>query len=164
MQTELRFAELRAEGRSLSGIVVRYGDIAKLPWGEERIEPGSFTDIASADVVLNRQHNRAHPLARTGGGGLTLEDTNQSLSMRAELPVTQDANDVLSLVSNGIIRGLSLEFVALRDRFEGKLRIVENARIVGLAVVDRGAYPDSLVHARESAVNGATGHKRRLWL
>ena len=76
---EIRFAEIRHEGRTLSGVAMRYGSIAKLPWGPERFAPAAFGDVKAADVILNFQHDRSRPLARTGGGGLLLTDTPEAL-------------------------------------------------------------------------------------
>ena len=160
---EFRFAELRAEdGRRLSGVAVRYGDEARLPWGRERIRAGAFVDGRLEDVVLNRQHDRARPLARTGGGGLVLEDGPEALRMTATLPSTRDGDDVLALVRAGVLRGLSIEFMAREERLDGDVRIVERASLVGLAVVDRPAYPDALVQARQAALQAR--RPRRVWL
>ena len=145
---ERRYAELRADGRQLSGVVIRYGDVARLPWGRETFESGAFGDVAALDAVLNVQHDRSRPLARTGGGGLVLEDSADALRMRADLPDTRDAADTLTLVRSGVLRGLSMEFGALRERQDGQLRIVQRASLGGFGVVDRPAYKGSEVHAR----------------
>ena len=148
---ELRFAELRAAGeRRLTGTAVRYGDEAALPWGRERIQPGAFAPLG--DVLLNRQHRREAPLARTGGGGLVLEDTPEALRMTAELPATRDAADVMELVRGGVMRGISVEFRALSDRMQSGVRIIERAKLLALAVVDVPAYPEALVQARTAAL------------
>ena len=143
---EKRFCELRAEGRTLQGEAVVYGDRAVFPWGEETIQAGAFLPIG--DVILNRQHQRVVPLARTAGGGLTLEDSPEALRIRADLPDVQSANETLELVRSKILRGLSIEFHATAERAEGDLRIIEKARLVGVGVVDSGQYPQSLVSAR----------------
>ena len=92
---ERRFTEFRQEGRRLLGTVIKYGDVSRQPWGTERFEPGAFQPIG--DVILNAHHERSRPLARVGGG-LTLEDSPQALTMTAELPNTREADDVLELV------------------------------------------------------------------
>ena len=124
---------------------MRYGDTAVLPFGKERFERGSFQ---FDDVILNSMHQREVPLARTGGGGLELQDSPDSLSMRAVLPDTAAARDTLTLVRSGVLRGLSVEFQALEERAEGDLRILTSVRLTGLGVVDKGAYMDSVVQAR----------------
>ena len=157
LTAERRFSELRQEGRTLSGVLLRYGDTASLPWGRERFEPGAFGDVDRLDILLNSHHSRQRPLARTGGGGLELIDTREALNIRAMLPITQDANDTIALIRGGVLRGLSLEFSAVAERMEGQTRIVERAELRGLAVVDRPAYPDSLVQARAELRQGGSG-------
>ncbi len=58
----------------------------------EQFMPGS---MRFDDVVLNRQHQRTAPLARTGGGGLALTDTPTELRLAATLADTQDGRDVV---------------------------------------------------------------------
>ena len=163
---ELRFCELRQAGdRGIEGDAVIYGDVAKLPWGSERIEAGAFSPLG--DVMLNRQHERAAPLARTGGGGLQLTDTPEGLRIAADLPATRDAEDVLELVRRRILRGLSIEFETTGERFEGRVRIVERANLFAVAVVDSPAYPQSLIEARAAAVAAIEkpeARRRRPWL
>ena len=149
MKTEYRFCEVRREGRVLSGLGIVYGDVARVGARAERFLPGAFgADVGGLDVLLNVQHDRARPLARTGGGGLTLTDTPESLEIRAELPETRESSDALELVEAKILRGFSLEFVALRERMEGPTRVLVSARLVGLAVVDKPAYQASTISAR----------------
>ena len=153
---ERRYCELRLaeDGRAISGVAVRYGDEAKLPWGvRERIVPGAFGHVGKADVILNLQHDRARPLARTRGGGLTLRDTSSALSVEAEMPETRDANDALALVKAGVLRGLSIEFAVRREGLDSGVRVIERARLVGVAVVDTPAYPDSEIAARSRAAS-----------
>ena len=146
-KTETRFSELRADGDSLTGVAVRYGDIATIGGQLERFEPGAFGNVAALDVILNVQHERTRPIARTGGG-LTLQDGPESLRMAAALPTTQDAADALELVRSGVLRGLSVEFRAIRETFENGVRVIHEALLTGLGVVDKPAYPASVVEAR----------------
>ena len=152
MDTRIREAvELHADtGLRLSGIAVRYGDIAGPPRlrFRERIEPGAFGNLSGVDVRLNRQHDRGRLLARTNGGGLELHDSPDALRFTVQLPDTADARDVHTLVRSGVMRGASIEYDALRERQSGGVSVVERARLSGLAIVDSGAYADSLVEAR----------------
>lgn len=144
---ERRYVELRqGAGRTLEGTAVRYGDTAALPFGRERIEAGAFGSIG--DVILNSQHDRQTPLARTGGAGLELADSAEALAIRADLPETRAADDVLALVRSGVMRGLSIEFRAVSERIEAGVRVIERAVLSGVAVVDSPAYPASEVEAR----------------
>ena len=159
-EPERRFCELRAEGHAgIQGEAIVYSDIAVFPWGRERIEAGAFAPLG--DVILNRQHDRKTPLARTGGGGLALHDTATALAIRAELPDTQAANDTLKLVKAKILRGLSIEFHARQERQEGDLRIIERAELVGVGVVDSPQYPKSLIEARAKELRARSGRTLR---
>ena len=141
-----RFAELRADGRTLLGTLVRYGDTAQQ--FRERIEPGAFGDVASLDVLLSFQHTRAKPLARTGkGGGLELTDSAEQLSVSASLPATREADDTLELVKAGILRGFSAEFFPVQMREEANVFVISEAKLSGLSVVDSPAYPESRITA-----------------
>ena len=153
METEFRFCEVRREGRTLSGQGIVYGDVARVGTRTERFLPGSLgADVGELDVLLNVQHDRGRVLARTGGGGLTLVDSATALEVRAELCETREASDVLELVATGVLRGFSLEFQALRERTEGPTRVIQAARLVGIAVCDKPAYKASTVAARADEV------------
>ena len=148
MTTEFRYCEVRREGRVLEGTALVYGDVARVGSRAERFEAGALGAVESLDVLLNVQHDRARPLARTMGGGLILTDSAEALEVRAELPETRESDDTLALVEAGVLRGLSLEFVSLREHREGTTRVIASARLVGVAVVDRPAYKASTVAAR----------------
>ncbi|MCY4479867.1 MAG: HK97 family phage prohead protease [Rhodospirillales bacterium] len=160
MKTERRYVELRADadGRRLSGVAVRYGDTARLPWGRERVERGAFAPLG--DVILNAMHDRAAPLARIGAG-LTLEDTAERLAFAADLPATRAADDVLELVRAGVMRGASVEMRVTAERIEAGVRVIERATLAAIGVVDTPAYPASEVEARRA--EGAP-RRRRVWL
>ena len=164
MAIERRYFAIRqadSGGRTLTGTAIRYGDVASLPWGRERILAGSFQPIG--DIVLNFSHDRGRPLARTGGGGLTITDDSSSMEIRAELPSTREADDVLELVRQSIVRGLSVEFVTDREKFEGDdLRIIEKAHLYAVAVVDEPAYSESEVSARMKATRVRGPAPRRM--
>lgn len=152
MELERRFCELRAptDGRVLEGVAVRYGDTARLPWGKERIRAGAFAPLG--DVLVNVMHQRSRPIGRTGGGGLSLDDGPDELRLRLVLPATKDADDVLTLVRQRILRALSVEFQPVKETLDADVRVIERAKLIGVGVVDRPAYPDSLVSARMALV------------
>ena len=118
---QYRYCELRYDGdRTISGTALVYGDVAEFPWGEkERFEAGAFVNLASSDVILNVQHSRQMPVARTMGGGLEVIDSAQILEIKATLPETTAANDALALVKAKVLRGLSIEFYPEEWRIEG---------------------------------------------
>lgn len=153
---ELRHAlggEVRASGAlTLSGLALPWGEVAHPPAvpEPERFRRGAFGDLASVDAILNRQHERGSPLARTGGGGLVLEDGDDGLRLRAHLPDTAEARDTVALVRAGVLRGLSVEFTVRREERENGVRTIAGATLYGVAVVDSGAYQGASVEARHA--------------
>lgn len=163
---ERRAYEIRADGeRGIVGVVARYGAEANLRRFRERIAPGAFR---FSDVILNRQHDRALPLARTGGAGLTLEDSPDALTMRAEIPPTRIGTDALEAVRAGLLRGASVEMRVEKDEWDESgpipVRTIRAADLLAIGLVDRPAYPDSLVEARAvEEVLAARPSARRRW-
>ena len=112
--------ELRADSATsiVSGIAIKYGvDSQVIPGLRELFEPGAFSPIG--DVSLNLQHQRDRALARNGGSGLELRDSAIELRATAELDTeTSDGKDATRLLKRRILRGFSVEFRAIRSRFE----------------------------------------------
>ena len=155
--TEFRYTELRQQGRTLAGVAIAYGDVARSFFGHEKFIAGAFGDVASIDMILNFQHNRERPLARTGGGGLVLTDSPESLRIEATLPETRENDDVLTLVRRKVLRGFSIEFNTRRETQNGNMREIQSAQLVDIGVVDRPAYPKSEVQARAELRQGGQG-------
>ena len=144
--------EIRAEGRRLSGVVMRFGDIS--PSHRERFEPGAFR--MEDAVALNLFHDRERAIAWQPGGGLELREEDGALRMMAELPPIPAADRALELVRTGEAAGLSVEFRAEAERREGGLRVIEAARLGGIGLVRSPSYEQSRVEARAG--------RRRIWL
>ncbi len=149
MDPERRFFEFRQTGdRTLEGTALPYGSVTRLPWGRERFLPGAFGDIARLDVILNLHHRRDRPIARTGGGGLTLVDSATELRILAELPQSRESDDALALVRAKVLRGLSIEFHPVAESLVDGIRELTSARLIGIALVDQPQYEGSKVAAR----------------
>ena len=155
---ERRFAELRASDTGITGVLLRYGDTAVVESFRERLLPGSLE--ARDDVLANIMHQRAKPVARTGAG-LVLEMGKDAVEARIDWPETVYAREAKELVEERILRGFSIEFVARKEHFEGRTRIIEAATLTGLAIVDRPAYPDSQIAKRMWHIYAATQRTRR---
>ena len=138
MAVEHRLApEFRVSGRTLSGRAILYGDIA--PGYNERFQPGAFGDVRT--IPVNLQHDSSIILAPDA----LLTDTPRELRVRAELP---ERSAALALVKRGALSGFSIEFHARQERREAGVRVIEHASLTGLALVDRGAYPQSKAEVR----------------
>jgi len=144
---ELRFAiELRdgPEGSPglLSGTLLTYGEIS--PSHRELFEPGALS-WPDAGIVLNRQHNRGIPIMRV----MPQLDGNRVV-LNAPLPDTLAGRDAAQEVRDGLFRGLSVEFNALRDMYRNGVRHVQKAVLRGAGLVTDPSYTGSLVSVRAS--------------
>ena len=162
-ETEKRFVQFRQTGDgTIAGTAIRYGDVAKIGRFSETFEPGSLE--IDPDVIVNLQHDRGKPVARTGSG-LTLTNDRSQLHASISLPDTVHAREAKELVAAGILRGMSVEFTDVQDRWEGSSRTITRARLTGIGLVDRPAYSDSQLEARwAKAASQATGRPRRALL
>ena len=138
-------AELReTEIGTLRATVIRYGERANIAGFTEEFLPGS---LDHKDVVANLHHDRSKVIARTNGGGLNLLDSPESLSMELGFLPTQDAQDARTLARRGVLSGVSIEFRAIKDQWQGNHRTIEKAELSGLALVPRPAYQGSKIEA-----------------
>lgn len=128
--------EFRVSGRRLEGVALRYGEPARDR--DELFLPGSLAPVPPS-VPLNLQHDQSLQVAAA-----ELQDGPDALRMVAELPENSGA---WSLVNRGALGGLSIEFRARQEHTDGSTRVVEAAELVGLALVDEGAY-DTAIEAR----------------
>ena len=130
--------EFRVQGRTLSGRALVYGDVS--PDFRERFEPGAFGAVGT--IPVNLQHDKSLVVAPSA----ILTDSPRELRVRADLP---EGSAALALVKRGALSGFSIEFHARAERREAGIRIVERAELTGLALVDRGAYPQSTAEIRK---------------
>ena len=146
-EPEKRFFEFRAfdDGSRIEGRVMRYGSAAKIGTFSERFQPGAFGQ--PGDVILNIMHERGKPVARTDAG-LSLVDTAEELRAEVSLPDTPHGREARELVNARILRGFSVEFRAREEEWEASARTIVEADLLGIALVDRPAYPDAVIAAR----------------
>ena len=147
-------SELRAfeqhDNLKISGVAIKYGDVATLGFGTEQVRKGAFgSDVEGQDIILNLMHDRLRPLARSNGGGLSLRDEDDGLYFEAVLPKTLTvAQETFTLISENILRGASTEFQALEEeRDEKGQRIITKAALSAISIVDRPAYGESVLSA-----------------
>ena len=144
MALEFRFAALEihaADGGQIEGTAMPYGREANIAGVfRESVDAGAFGQIN--DVILNLMHDRREPLARTEGGGLTLEDGADRLFLRADIP--EYRADVRDQVKRRILRGFSVEMeVKAEDWPDPSRRIIRAATLWNIGLVDRAAYDEA---------------------
>lgn len=152
-RTEYRTAEIRAgEGRDLSGLALPFEAETRIGSIRERFNRGSVT--TSGEAVLNVAHVGSRLLAREPAT-LRFEAKEDGLHMTATLPETREADDALANVRAGILTGLSVEFLATRESYVSGVRVIEAAKVSGVALVPRPAYRGTSVEARAAELAGA---------
>ena len=157
MADELRFAiELRADADRASpgrlvGTLLTYGERA----GDrlEAFEKGSLS-WPDNGIVLREQHDRKQPIMR-----VIPELRGDQIILDAPLPDTQRGRDAATMIRNGTMRGLSVEFKATGQRFSGGIRRITSALLSGAGLVDDPSYRGSRVEVR-----ARRDGRRRVWL
>jgi HK97 family phage prohead protease len=138
----------------LSGYAAVFNeDSVPLPF-LERIAPGAFrkTLTETPDVRLLINHEGL-PLARTKNGTLRLKEDEAGLYMDADLPDTQAARDLYTLVERGDVDQMSFAFRVIRQKWseDRSRRVLTELSLSDgdVSVVTYPAYPTTTVEARE---------------
>lgn len=151
---ELRQDDSRQSPGRIVGTLITYGKRAS-----DRAEvfaPGALS-WPEGGIILNEQHNRQAPILR-----FTPEVDGAEVRIDAPLPDTQRGRDAATMIRNGTMRGLSIEF---RSRAEGRssgVREIRAAALVGAALVDDPSYRGEL-EVRERG-GSAQPRAETLWL
>ena len=138
----------------LSGYAAVFNeDSVPLPF-LERIAPGAFrkTLTETPDVRLLINHEGL-PLARTKNKTLRLHEDETGLYMDADLPDTQAARDLYTLVERGDVDQMSFAFRVIRQKWseDRSRRVLTELSLSDgdVSVVTYAAYPTTTVEARE---------------
>ena len=148
---ELRADETRQSPGRLTGTLLTYEKRAT-----DRAE--LFKDGAlswpEGGIVLNVQHDRKQPLTR-----FTPVVEGREVRVDVPLPDTGAGRDIATLVRNGTMTGLSIEFRSRQESQRNGLREVRAAELLGAAVVDSASYVGALEVREKGKRRG-----RRIWL
>ena len=141
---ELRADDSRQSPGRITGTLLTYGKRAS-------DRPEVFADGAlrwdEAGVILNEQHNRQAPIMR-----FTPTVDGREVRIDAPLPDTSRGRDTATMIRNGTMTGLSIEFRATDEGMAGNVREVRAATLMGAAVVDSPSYEGALeVRERDKA-------------
>ena len=154
---ELRYVQddTRDSPGRLTGTLLTYNERAR-----DRPElwlPGSAT-WPDNGFVINQQHDRAQPIVRA----IPFIDGNE-VKIDAKLPNNTAGRDAAVNVREGILTGLSVEFVQAVARMVGGVREIRQAYIQAAGLVDLASYPGSAVEIRHAGrANRPSG--LTLWL
>ena len=150
---ELRADEARQSPGRIYGTLLTYGKRAS-----DRAEVFSDGALTWEDrgVILNEQHNRQAPIMRF----VPVVD-GAEVRIDAALPDTQRGRDTATMIRNGTMTGLSIEFRAGQEQQRAGVREVRSARLMAAAIVDTASYKGEL----EVRGRGPGGERRRrVWL
>ena len=99
-------------------------------------------------VHLDLHHDVERAVAWHPGGGLTLDNGRDALTMRAELPPIPAADRALDEIRSGAVGGLSVEFRPIKERRDADIRVIEDAVLTGIGIVRAPSYKQANVEAR----------------
>ena len=145
----------------LSGLLMRYGSPGV--GGRERFAVGSLswpTNGIRIDLDHASSPARGSVQAPLMRAVPVVSDDGQEVRIETPLPDTTAARDlaVLMRADPPLYSGLSVEFRSAESRMTGGVRIIQSAVLVGAALVDSPAYPDTHVSVR------SRGARPRRWL
>ena len=144
-KVELREDDTLASPGRLTGTLLTYGERASDR--PELFVRGAFdlaAITASGGIVINRQHTRGAPIMR-----VIPELRGDALVNDTELPDTSSGRDAAVEIRSGLMRGLSVEFKALRARMVNGVRRISEAALVAGGLVDDPSYSGSTVEVRD---------------
>lgn len=116
----------------------------------ERIDPHAFDNVLSRDpdVLLTWDHETTLPLARTTAGTLELSVNPHGLRYYASVTPTSYADDLRSLMNDGVVNESSFTFSVTKDGEHWEERdgyilrtITEVSDLFDVCVCAAGAYP-----------------------
>jgi HK97 family phage prohead protease len=126
---------------------------------KERIAPGAFNRSASQGwpkVQARYNHDDNQVLGSTGAGSLRLSVNEVGLQYEIDMLDDFVSERVYKLVQRGDVRESSFAFVADEDDWEADdtgfpLRTLQQVRLMDVAPVNEGAYPDTTAAVRSLA-------------
>ena len=146
---EFREDDSRASPGLLTGTLMQYE--VKASDRPEVFVRGSLRWPESG-VVLNLQHDRRQIVTRT----VPYLD-GEEVKISTPLPDTAMGRDVATLLRNGTLTGLSVEFRSVAEGRRGVLREIRQAFVDRAAIVDTPSYSQSTAEVRNQ-----TDHDRIL--
>ena len=161
IETRSAVAELRAAGRTLSGIAAPFDSLASIGTFSERIAKGAFAASLKSgdDIMCLADHDLTRLVGRTRSGTLSLEERSDGLHFSVAVPDTQLGRDLLELAKRGDLGGVSIGFTCPPggDEWRGDERTLRNINLHEISIIAAvPAYAATTVSARARAFIGAT--------
>lgn len=148
------------KGNKLGGYASVFDEVSPYtPFGQEAIAPGAFTRaLETGDPRALFNHDPNQVLGRLSAGTLRLAQDSTGLEYEIDLPDTQLARDVRTLVERGDIDGASFQFVVgEHEKRDGVLWHTDIADLIDVSPVTFPAYAGATSEARSKT---AGNHRR----
>jgi len=149
-------AEAAASG-SIDGYAAVFNSETDLGYFHEKIAPGAFAKtIADGDDVRALfNHDPNMVLGRTKSGTLRLKEDNTGLKFDVDLPDTQAARDLHTLVERGDVDQCSFGFYVRAEEVERRadgsvIRTITDAQLFDVSPVTYPAYESTSCEARSA--------------
>jgi HK97 family phage prohead protease len=129
--------------------IIPYDSKSVPMWGvTEIIDRSAFNKTLKdkKEVRALWNHNDSFILGNTKSGTLELEDSDNGLICRCELPNTSYANDLYEIVTRGDVKTMSFGFLPIKwdDSNNGKLRTLKEVKLDEVSFgVMYAAYPET---------------------
>jgi HK97 family phage prohead protease len=145
--------EVRADGdgRTIQGIVVPYGQTAKVSDGgpayQERFQRGAFSQYLNRNPIDKRpvrllsQHKADLPLGRA----VELQETEMGLFGSFRVSDTAYGRDQLELVRDGVLGAFSVGFTPVQMRKDGQTTIRTEVALREVSLVTFPAYEGAVI-------------------
>jgi hypothetical protein len=155
--------------KTISGMVAPYNSLSlDLGGFKELYAPGCFNASlrAGGDPRVCFNHNPDAILGRASAGTARFFDTPVGFSYEADLPETQYARDVRTLIDRHDVNQSSAAFIVLRHRWElrdgQRVRVIEEAQLIECSPVSFAAYAETTATMQISPDDPVRALKRRL--
>ena len=138
--------ETREDGRTLYGMAIPWDTPAQIGGFVETWKRGAFEGTDPARVPLLRVHDHESlPIGRA----VSLTDTERGLETELRISKTQAGDEVLELIRDGALRGLSVGFKPIQDRWDNLKTRVERvkAKLVELSLTAFPAFEQAQIVA-----------------
>jgi HK97 family phage prohead protease len=145
----LNIRSTEKEGKKYIEGIIPYDSKSVPMWGiTEIIDQAAFNKTLkdNAEVRALWNHNDSYILGNTKSGTLALENSDDGLLCRCELPNTSYANDLYEIVTRGDVKTMSFGFIPVKyeDDNDKKIRILKEVKLNEVSYgVTYAAYPET---------------------
>lgn len=135
------------EKRTISGLAVPWGKVARSGFYSWRFSPGSLTWVDEGRVKLNREHDRLTAFGRA----VRLENTDAGLDVTFKVARGEEGDRALALAEDGVLDGFSIEVDFTDedswqpDPTDESVRLVRSAKLRGVALTAAPSFDDARV-------------------